>query len=582
MEEKRKNTETNHTDKPQLEPIRVEENETENKSRKLKQTPRSKTVKQSKHLKQMQTIKEQLQERKIKYKTIYNTYVEKQEHKIDQELQYEFLPSALEIIERPSSKTGKRIIYGIFYFLILILIWSVIGKVDEVAVARGKIVPDGRIKVVQPMSDGIITEICVDEGEHVKQGQVLMEMDTTLQEADQDELEKSLNVALIERTLLEKTLAGEDIQNQIQNTQISEEVKDTLLNLNESRNLDYKGKQEALTLQQEQAQERLLLAQAELRRLERQKPLSKDKENELKKIKEVPKTESLELKKMEDQIAILEQEESMQKKLYEAGAIAKQEWLNAQNAVILAKKEYETQKAKADMQQTNSVLEWQNAKSGTISIEDNITLQKIKIEQAQNDIASAEKELENLRQNYKTNILNLMVEKDKEIQELSSKLEKAKKIVEFQTLESPTNGTVQGIASNTIGGVLTKAQTVMTIVPDNTPLIIEAYLNNKDIGFVKKGQEVRIKLDAFSYQKYGTINGKITKVSPDAYEDEKMGLVYKISIQMEKSNLKVEGQEIQLSPGMAVVAEIKTGKRRIIEFFLEPVLRSLDESITLK
>lgn len=530
----------------------------------------------------IQRMKEYFQKQRVKYKTKYHRYVNTQEQKIDEELQYEFLPSALEIIERPSSKIGKRIIYGIFYFLIFVLLWAIIGKVDEVAVARGKIVPDGRIKVVQPMSDGVITEICVDEGEHVKKGQVLMEMDTTLQEVDQDEIQKALNIAYIEKSLLQKTLEGQDVTDKLQEVQISEEVKNTLLHLSESRELDYKGKQEALQLQKEQAQERLLSAEAEYRRQVRQKPINQIREKELKEVTEIPKTETLELKKLENKISILEKEETMQKQLYEAGAIAKQDWENAKNAVSIAKKEYATQKAKAHMQQTNSVLEWQNAKSSTLNLEDSIELQRIKIQQAEKEIASAEKEMDNLKQNYRTSLLNYIVEKDKEIQELTSKLEKANKILAFQTLESPTNGIVQGIASNTVGGVITKAQTVMTIVPENTPLVIEAYLNNKDIGFVRQGQEVRVKLDAFSYQKYGTIDGIITKVSPDAYEDEKMGLVYKISIQMKKTALKVEGEEVKLSPGMAVVAEIKTGKRRIIEFFMEPVLRSLDESITLK
>ena len=211
----------------------------------------------------IQRMKEYFQKQRVKYKTKYHRYVNTQEQKIDEELQYEFLPSALEIIERPSSKIGKRIIYGIFYFLIFVLFWSIIGKVDEVAVARGKIVPDGRIKVVQPMSDGVITEICVDEGEHVKKGQVLMEMDTTLQEVDQDEIQKALNIAYIEKSLLQKTLEGQDVTDKLQEVQISEEVKNTLLHLSESRELDYKGKQEALQLQKEQAQERMLSAEAE-------------------------------------------------------------------------------------------------------------------------------------------------------------------------------------------------------------------------------------------------------------------------------------------------------------------------------
>ena len=123
---------------------------------------------------------------------------------------------------------------------------------------------------------------------------------------------------------------------------------------------------------------------------------------------------------------------------------------------------------------------------------------------------------------------------------------------------------------------------MITIVPDDTPLIIEAYIENKDIGFIRKGQEVRIKLDAYSYQKYGTIDGVITKISPDAYEDEKMGLVYKVNIEMKQKTIKTENETHNLTAGMAVTAEIKTGKRRIIEYITEPITESIDETIHLR
>ena len=122
----------------------------------------------------------------------------------------------------------------------------------------------------------------------------------------------------------------------------------------------------------------------------------------------------------------------------------------------------------------------------------------------------------------------------------------------------------------------------MSIVPSNTPLIVEASLLNKDVGFVEIGQEVSVKFDTFPFQKYGTLKGKVMNISPDAVEDEKMGTVYKLKISLEKQQMIVNGQNVNIVPGMTVSAEIKTGERRIIEFFLEPVIKYVDEGLKLR
>ena len=144
------------------------------------------------------------------------------------------------------------------------------------------------------------------------------------------------------------------------------------------------------------------------------------------------------------------------------------------------------------------------------------------------------------------------------------------------------SGTVHGLASYTIGGVVTPAQPIVTIVPEGTPLIVEAMALNKDVGFLKTGQEAEIKLDTFPFQRYGTIKAKIVSISPDAFEDEKLGPVYKIKVATEKLHIAVDGKNIPVSPGMAVSVEVKTRKRRIIEFFLSPIVKYADEGLTLR
>ena len=152
-------------------------------------------------------------------------------------------------------------------------------------------------------------------------------------------------------------------------------------------------------------------------------------------------------------------------------------------------------------------------------------------------------------------------------------LRKANKIV------SPIDGEVQQLAVHTIGGVLQPAQALMVIVPENPKLEVEVLLENKDIGFVREGQSVEIKIDAFPYTKYGLIDGEVSNISRDSIEDEKQGLVYPARIRLLQTTVNVRGKAVSLAPGMRVVVEIKTGNRRVIEFFLSPLIRHWQESL---
>src|SRR5690606_35115412 len=162
---------------------------------------------------------------------------------------------------------------------------------------------------------------------------------------------------------------------------------------------------------------------------------------------------------------------------------------------------------------------------------------------------------------------------------LQQELVKAESRGKLMSLTAPVDGVVQQLAVHTLGGVVTAAQALMVIVPRNGPIEVEALLPNKDIGFVRQGQEVAVKVETFSFTKYGTLKGEVIQVSSDAIQDEKLGLVFSIRVQLAEDSLLVEGNTVKLSPGMAVTVEIKTAKRRLIEYFLGPLLRYSDESL---
>jgi hemolysin D len=146
-------------------------------------------------------------------------------------------------------------------------------------------------------------------------------------------------------------------------------------------------------------------------------------------------------------------------------------------------------------------------------------------------------------------------------------------------LTAPVSGTVQQLNVHTVGGVVPAAQPLMQIVPHDSAVEVEAFLDNKDIGFVQIGQDARIKIDAFDYTKYGTVPAQVRHVSHDAIEDEKRGLIYSSKILLEQSTLNVDGTTMPLTPGMSVAVEIRTGTRRVIEYVLSPLIRHQREAL---
>lgn len=138
---------------------------------------------------------------------------------------------------------------------------------------------------------------------------------------------------------------------------------------------------------------------------------------------------------------------------------------------------------------------------------------------------------------------------------------------------------MQQLAVYTIGGVVTPAQQLMVIVPREQRLEVDAWIENKDIGFVAVGQPVEIKVETFLFTRYGLIAGKVMNISQDAVPLEKGGLIYAARVAMDRSTIVVDGKEVSLSPGMNVTVEIKTGQRRLIEYFLSPLLKAKQESL---
>ena len=196
---------------------------------------------------------------------------------------------------------------------------------------------------------------------------------------------------------------------------------------------------------------------------------------------------------------------------------------------------------------------------------------------------------------YRRSTLTDLAQAEQKARGLEEELVKAQQHRDLQTLAAPVDGTVQQLAVHTVGGVVTPAQALLVIVPAESHLEIEAMVPNRDIGFVRAGQGVEIKVDTFNFTRYGLLHGEVLSVSPDAITRDKPAekagatpsaaspgdssepkgqeLVYAARVSLDRTEMQVEDRFVQLAPGMAVTVEIKTGQRRVIEYLLSPLLR---------
>ena len=431
-------------------------------------------------------------------------------------LDYEFLPEAIEIEETPASPFGRILLWTIVMLTVAVSLWSYFGKVDEVAVARGKVIPDGMVKVIQPRETGVIKAIHVVEGQRVKEGDLLIELDPTITQAEVESSERSLTINRYDMARLKAELRGEEIRG------AGKEHERMLLlqrDLKQAREAEHKAK----------------VASLELVVSQKRTALQSVEESVL---------------KLEKMVELVSKQEDALRQLAEKGYASMMEHLQRQKELVRAEKELNEQRKLA--------------------------------EQIQDSLKEAERNLEALKKERERSILGEIIEKERTIAVLEGEFTKASKRHQLEKLCSPVNGTVHGLATHTIGGVVTSAQPTIVIVPEGTPLIVEAMVPNKDIGFIHMGQEAELKFDTFPFQKYGTIDAELFYISPDAQEVDKAGLVYKIKLRPKRFSIRVKDKDISICPGMAVTAEIKTGQRRVIEFFLSPLIKHVDESLTLR
>lgn len=226
--------------------------------------------------------------------------------------------------------------------------------------------------------------------------------------------------------------------------------------------------------------------------------------------------------------------------------------------------------------------DYQQAQDRTNSLKESIIRINAEIGKLKAQQVQLQDEIVKIRADFKAQNLNMLASTQKQINELGA----SKKQIEFnnknQKIVAPCDGYVDKLFIHTIGGVITPAQELIALTPTDKPLIIKAQVINRDVGFIRIGMPVSIKVDTFDFQKYGILHGTVKSISQNSIKDEKLGDIYEVYIIPEENTLNVEGKEQRISTGMTLNAEIEIGQRRIIEFFIYPLIKYLDEGISVR
>ena len=434
-----------------------------------------------------------------------------------QAIETQFLAAALEIVETPPSPIGRAIAWSIIASAVGALTWSCWAKVDTVAVAEGRLVPTGRLRSVEPSEPGVVRAIAVREGQHVRPGQLLIALDPTVADADAESAVTELSTAglTLARANALLSYARGGSGAVIAPPGSESSAAEAERQVVSARIQAFEAKRASLGERRIGAQAAARSAQAEIVKLQRTLP-------------------------------ILQRQLDDQKGLEAKGYGARQKLLQQEQAMVTA--------------------------------EQDLIIQRGRLDEAQAQVASLARDGAELTQQFVGQAAQERAEAEGLSATRGDALRKAQQKRQLQTLTAPVGGTIQAISVTTLGEMAETGKPIVTIVPDGEALIVEALVLNKDAGFAHVGDHAVIKLEAYPFTRYGTLEGQVIQVSPDAIVDEKRGLVFPVRVKLLSTRLRVDARQALLSAGMSASVEIVTGRRRVIDFLWSPVAKAVGEA----
>ena len=435
-----------------------------------------------------------------------------------------FLPAALSLQELPPHPAPRRLAWSVCALFVIAVAWAVFGQIDIVAVAHGRIVVSERTKTLQPLETSVVRRVRVKEGDGVQAGQVLVELDATNASADSASVREQLGASWSEelrtRALLEAV--GRSAPPQLTLPAAAEWGTDGVPPL-------------AAASGQLQAEWLDITAK-----------LSKLGAEQARRQAEIATVQEL-IAKLNATLPIAQQRESDFKSLTEQGFVSGHAVQDRTRERIEQERDLATQRARLSEARA-ALAEAQQARAAYLA-------------ETQRLLSERHAQAAMKRQHW--------------VQERSKTDQRSR----LTQLTAAVAGRVQQVAVHTEGGVVTPAQVLMVIVPADARVTAEVAVDNKDIGFVNVGDAAEIKLETFPFTRYGTVPATVSSLTADAVNDDKRGAIFPATLTLAQTNLMVDGKRINLSPGMNVTAEIRTGRRRVIDYLLSPVQKAMRESL---
>ncbi|ACM21672.1 efflux pump, RND family, membrane fusion protein [Geotalea daltonii FRC-32] len=440
----------------------------------------------------------------------------------------DFAPSMVQLQEKPPAPLGRTVLKVVAILFCCVLLWAILGRLDIVAVAEGKLVPKTYLKIVQPSEQGIVEDILVKEGQSVTKGQLLMRMDAVLSTAEGNSLTSEFHRLRLGLRRIDAELAGRQL------TRESGDPPDLFAQVSAQYHTNRQAQQSAID-EQQSVLERARQDMASAREIKA---------------------------KLEQTLPHYREQERAYEDLFKTGTVAKLQFSEKQRDRI--EKEHDLRTQEFTMKSNQALMAQAQKKMAQITAENRRQLQIERVESMG--------QFEKIRQ------------------------ELAKQQHRHQLLElrAPDDGVVKDLATHTTGTVVTPGTILMTLVPKEEPLQAEVWVSNEDIGFVRPNQPVKVKLSAFTFQKYGMLNGKVEQVSADSSENQgQTGTIdsttsappkdlsrlrYKTLVTLSTQQLMADGQKHKLTPGMQVSAEIKLGTRSVVEYLFSPVTKAFHEA----
>lgn len=426
-----------------------------------------------------------------------------------------FKPDAVALEEEPVPLPAHAALYSVIALLLVAILWAVLGSVDRIVVGAGKIATQTPVIVLQPFTTSRIQRLFVKAGDHVSKGQVLVSFDPAFARADLATLAQRAHALKAEADRMAAQLGGTIYDA----GRGSDPDRMTQAQIFQQQMAEYAAEMASRDSQEQAVDSLLAAANASISGLKRQ-------------------------------LAMAQKVVSIRKYLLAEHAGAPLDVMAAEHDEI-----------DTDLKLKNAIAD---------------------VRKLSEQRAGIEADRQSYVNKWRSDLNQHLVETRQNLAEAEQTLSKAQRMEDLTQLKAPVDGVVLEMADRSEGSVLREAETLVTMVPDAAELYVEANIQSRDIAYVHVGNPVRVKLEAYPYQRNGTIEGELTAISPDSVplkENDQSTLVYRSQVRLKATAGWLAQHGFRLRPGMIASAEIKTGRRTVASYILDPIFGTIDEGL---